>query len=191
MTDFRGLSCFYHETWRGILEKYLKTVGQHSWGAVISLLSAPGEQNQFTFHHNVRSHVQKPELTGNVSMKIWLKLALYLYIHDHSDIAMLVDDKCSRHLPSWPTFTPTTAPGTLSLMPLCLSDAPSSDASFQERCSLSWVRGQQSSPSDCPQSFCSPGSWRRRCSSVYMASSLAILYPPEGEGMTAQADEFE
>lgn len=185
MTDFRGLSCFYHETWRGILEKYLKIVGQHSWGAVISLLSAPGEQNQFTFHHNVRSHVRKPELTGNISMKIWLKPALCLYIHDDSGIAMLVGDKCSRHLPSWPTFTPATAPGTLSLMPSCLSDAPS------PWCSLSWVRGQQSSPSDCPQSLCSPGSWRRRCSSVYTASSLAILYPPGGEGMTAQADKFE
>ena len=184
VTDFRGLSCFYHETWRGILENNLKIVGQHSWGAVINLLSVPGEQNRFAFHHNVRSHVQKPELTGNVSMKIWLKLALYLCIQDNSDIAVLADDKLQASA-QLALLRSNYCPGTLSLTPSCLSDAPSS------WCSLSWVRGQKSSPSDCPQSFCSPGSWRRLCSSVYMAPSLAILYLPEGEGVTAQADMFE
>lgn len=44
---------------------------------------------------------------------------------------------------------------TLSLIPSCLSYVPSSWHS------LSWVMGQKSSPSDCSQPFCSPGSWRR------------------------------
>lgn len=46
--------------------------------------------------------MRKPELTGNVSMKIWLKLALYLCIHDSSGIAMLADDKCPGVCPAGP-----------------------------------------------------------------------------------------
>ena len=46
--------------------------------------------------------MQKPELTGDVSMKIWLKPALYLCLHDNSDIAVLADDKCPGICPAGP-----------------------------------------------------------------------------------------
>lgn len=95
VTDARGLSCLYHETWRGILQKYLKIVGQHTQGAVISFLSTQWEQNQFKCHHNVRSGVQKLELTGAVSMKIWLTRTVFLHkleLTCADGIVMLLDD---------------------------------------------------------------------------------------------------
>lgn len=78
---------------------------QPSPGAVIHFLSTQWEQNQFKFHNNVRSHVEKLELTHAVFMKTWLTDTVFLHKLDltcASDIALLLGDWGSWHLPSWP-----------------------------------------------------------------------------------------
>lgn len=163
MTGFRGLSCFYHETWRGILQKYLKIIGQHSQGAVISLLSVQREWNHFKFHHNVKSHVRTLELTGAVSMKTCENWHVFLYMLEWwcCNVSWWLEPQAPAQLSN-----PATAPVSLSLMPLCLFNAPSSWHHLSSGDGAKFITIWLFS------AFLYPGSWRRLWFCVHSFSHL-------------------